>query len=39
MDLSGLAMDIQTFSLEMHRKVELYHIRENVDLTPQLFII
>ena len=38
MDLSGLAMDIQTFSLEMRRKVELYHIRENVDLTPQLFI-
>ncbi len=30
MDLSGFAMDIQTFSLEIHRKVELYHIKENV---------
>ena len=39
MGLSGLATDIQTFSLEMRRKVELYRIRENVDLTPQLFII
>ena len=38
MGLSGLATDIQTFSLEMRRKVELYRIRENVDLTPQLFI-
>ena len=38
MGLSGLATDIQTFSLEMRRKVELYRIKENVDLTPQLFI-
>ena len=36
--LSVLATDIQTFSFEMLRKVELYRIRENVDLTPQLFI-
>ena len=38
MGLSGLATDIHTFSLEMRRKVELYRIRENVDLTPQLYI-
>ena len=38
MGLSGLSTDIQTFSLEMRRKVELYRIKENVDLTPQLFI-
>lgn len=36
--LSGLASDIQTFYLEMRRKVELYRIKENIDLTPQLFI-
>ena len=38
MGLSGLATDIQTFSLEMRRKVELYRVKENVDLTPKLFI-
>lgn len=38
MGLSGLATDIQTFALEMKRKVDLYKIKENVDLTPQLFI-
>ena len=38
MGLAGLATDIQRFSLEMRRKVELYRIKENVDLTPQLFI-
>ena len=38
MGLAGLATDIQTFALEMRRKVETYRIKENVDLTPQLFI-
>ena len=36
--LSGLNTDIQTFSLEMRKKVELYRKKGNVDLTPQLFI-
>ena len=38
MGLAGLATDTQRFSLEMRRKVELYRIKECVDLTPQLFI-
>jgi 20S proteasome subunit beta 3 len=38
MGLSGLATDIQTFSLEIRRKVETYRIKENINLTPKLFI-
>ena len=37
MGLSGLATDIHAFSLIMKKKVELYRIREEVDLTPKLF--
>lgn len=36
--LNGLATDMQTFALEMKRKVELYRLRENIDLTPELFM-
>lgn len=35
--LSGLATDMQTFALLMKRKVELYRIKEEIDLTPKLF--
>ncbi len=37
MGLSGLHTDCQAFSLIMRRKVELYRIREETDLTPKLF--
>lgn len=35
--LNGLATDMQTFALLMKRKVELYRLKEQTDLTPQLF--
>lgn len=35
--VQGLATDMQTFALEMKRKVELYRIKEEIDLTPELF--
>ena len=38
MGLLGLTTDIETFSLEMRRKVQLYRIKWNIDLTPQIFI-
>lgn len=37
MGLSGLSTDCQSFALEMKRKVDLYRIREEIDLTPKLF--
>ena len=37
MGLSGLLTDCQSFALEMKRKVDLYRIREQIDLTPKLF--
>jgi 20S proteasome subunit beta 3 len=35
--LNGLATDMQTFALLMKRKVELYRLKEQIDLTPKLF--
>ena len=37
MGLSGLTTDCQAFALIMKRKVELYRIKEEIDLTPKLF--
>lgn len=37
MGLSGLATDMQTFALIMKRKVELYRLKEETNLTPELF--
>jgi len=37
MGLNGLHTDMQTFALLMKRKVELYRLNEETNLTPQLF--
>lgn len=37
MGLSGLTTDCQSFALIMKKKVELYRIREEINLTPKLF--